>query len=410
MNVSKLIRLVVLPALGIASIGQAQTLEAASTAAAKLAASSVTADFPSSSPEAVGVDSQPLIRMSEWIRNDKLDVRSLLVIKDGKLIFERYSGGLVRDNNYELYSVTKSVTSLLVGILNGEGKLGPNDKVVPGIVAAHPELKDALADKQDLKVRDLLSMSSGLFYKQTEGSDTLYYGVPNRLSVAAKSQAKLPPGKEFDYTDVNPVLVGAMVSAAAGQREQKFAEEKLFKPLGMSHYRWDGIDQTGFVSGGWGLRLRPIDMAKLGTLLLNDGQWQGKQVVPAAWIKQMTTPANPALAKDYGYYCWINHIVEDRPEFGAMGFKGQFITVLPKENAIVVMTSLLPTDGGLRDATYLQMYRRMVNDYILPALQAGKKVAPSAARQAALTKELRLSQQSKGVAGTATAFNDPPEF
>ncbi|MFC3110244.1 serine hydrolase domain-containing protein [Undibacterium arcticum] len=410
MNVTKLIRLVVLPAIGIASIGQAQTLEAASTAAAKLAASSVTADFPSSSPEAVGVDSQPLIRMSEWIRNDKLDVRSLLVIKDGKLIFERYSGGLVRDNNYELYSVTKSVTSLLVGILNGEGKLGPNDKVVPGIVAAHPELKDALADKQDLKVRDLLSMSSGLFYKQTEGSDTLYYGVPNRLSVAAKSQAKLPPGKEFDYTDVNPVLVGAMVSAAARQREQKFAEEKLFKPLGMSHYRWDGIDQTGFVSGGWGLRLRPIDMAKLGTLLLNDGQWQGKQVVPAAWIKQMTTPANPVLAKDYGYYCWINHIVEGQPEFGAMGFKGQFITVLPKENAIVVMTSLLPTDGGLRDATYLQMYRRMVNDYILPALQAGKKVAPSAARQAALTKELRLSQQSKGVAGTATAFNDPPEF
>ncbi|MFD2273563.1 hypothetical protein ACFS07_27685 [Undibacterium arcticum] len=87
MNVTKLIRLVVLPAIGIASIGQAQTLEAASTAAAKLAASSVTADFPSSSPEAVGVDSQPLIRMSEWIRNDKLDVRSLLVIKDGKLIF-----------------------------------------------------------------------------------------------------------------------------------------------------------------------------------------------------------------------------------------------------------------------------------------------------------------------------------
>ncbi|MFD2273565.1 hypothetical protein ACFS07_27695 [Undibacterium arcticum] len=114
-------------------------------------------------------------------------------------------------------------------------------------------------------------------------------------------------------------------------------------------------------------------MAKLGTLLLNDGQWQGKQVVPAAWIKQMTTPANPVLAKDYGYYCWINHIVEGQPEFGAMGFKGQFITVLPKENAIVVMTSLLPTDGGLRDATYLQMYRRMVNDYILPALQAGKK-------------------------------------
>lgn len=367
-------------------------------------------DFATALPEQVGVDSRQLVRLSEWIRAEKLDVRSLLVIKDGKLIFERYSGGLVRNNNYELYSVTKSITSLLVGILDGEGKLGPNDKVAPRIVAAHPELKDAFADKQDLTVRDLISMSSGLSYKQTEGSDTLYYGVPNRLSVAATSQAKLPAGKEFDYTDVNPVLVGDMVSTAAGQAEQKFAQERLFKPLGMSHYRWDGIDQTGAVSGGWGLRLRPIDMAKIGSLLLNGGQWQGKQVVPAAWIKQMTTPANPALAKDYGYYCWINHIVRDQPEFGAMGFKGQFITVLPKENAIVVMTSLLPTTGGLRDASYLQMYRSMVNDYILPAMQAGGKVAPSAARRAALKKELHLSLQSKGVPGTAMAFNDPPEL
>jgi len=393
MKFSTLIRWTLFPAIGVATI----------------AASAQSTDFPSALPEIAGVDSRPLIRMSEWIRNDKLDVRSLLVIKDGKIIFERYSGGLVRDNNYELYSVTKSVTSLLTGILEGEGKLAPTDKIVPGIVAKHPELKEALADKQDIAVRDLLSMSSGLFYKQTEGTDTLYYGVPNRLALAAKSQARLPPGKEFDYTDVNPVLAGAMVSAAAGQREEIFAEEKLFKPLGMSHYRWDGVDQTGSVSGGWGLRLRPINMAKLGTLLLNGGQWHGKQIVPNAWIRQMTTPANPALAKDYGYYCWINHIVEGQPEFGAMGFKGQFITVLPKQNAVVVMTSLLPTDGGLRDATYLQLYRRMVNDYILPAMKPGQKLVPYAARQAALLKELQLSEQSKGVAGTTAAFNDPPE-
>lgn len=394
----------------VTTIGHTQTLPAPHpSTAAKTSASMATPDFPSVAPESVGVDSRQLIRLSEWIRNDKLDVRSLLVIKDGKVIFERYSNGLVRDNNYELYSVTKSITSLLLGILNGEGKLGPNDKIVPKILALHPELKDALADKQDITVRDLISMSSGLLYKQTEGSDTLYYGVPNRLSVAAHSQAKLPPGTAFEYTDVNPVLVGMAISGAAGQREEKFAEERLFKPLGMSHYRWDGSDQTGSVSGGWGLRLRPIDMAKLGSLLLNGGKWQGQQVVPATWIKQMTTPANPSLAKDYGYYCWINHIVEGQPEFGAMGFKGQFITALPKQNAVVVMTSLLPTDGGLRDATYLQMYRKMVNEYIVPAMQAGKKVHPSAARQAALSKELLLSKESLGVAGTAAAFNDPPE-
>ena len=147
-------------------------------------------------------------------------------------------------------------------------------------------------------------------------------------------------------------------------------------------------------------------MAKLGVMMLQGGQWQGTQVVPQSWIEQMSTPS--ATAKDYGYYCWINHIVETEPEFGAMGFKGQFITVLPKENAVVVMTSILPTDGGLRDATYLNLYRRMVNEYVLPAIHARTTAAPES-REAALREELELSAKTQGVPGTALAFNDAPE-
>jgi CubicO group peptidase (beta-lactamase class C family) len=142
-------------------------------------------------------------------------------------------------------------------------------------------------------------------------------------------------------------------------------------------------------------------------MMRHGGQWQGQQVVPKSWIEQMSTPS--ATAKDYGYYCWINHIVETEPEFGAMGFKGQFITVLPKENAVVVMTSILPTDGGLRDATYLNLYRRMVNEYVLPAMQGTIDATAAEARQQALREELELSARSKGVPGTALAFNDGPE-
>ncbi len=365
-------------------------------------------DLPAVAPEAVGVDSAPLIRLSEWIRRDDLDVRSLVVIKDDKIIFERYNNGLTRDNNYELYSVTKTITSLLVGILNGEGRLSPDDKVAPLIAKARPDLASELADKQDIELRHLLSMSSGLRYQTKEGTDPLYYAAPDRLRVAVTSRADLAPGKKFDYIDVNPVLVGTAVSVAAGEREDKFAEENLFKPLGMSHYRWDGVDGTGSVAGGWGLRLRPVDMAKIGLLMLNGGQWQGRQIVPQAWIKQMTTPS-PA-APDYGYYCWIHHVVEKgQPEFGAMGFKGQFITVLPAEHAVVVMTSLLPTDGGLRDATYLNLYRRMVNDYIIPAMNPAQKPLATEARSQALRDELELASKTRGVPGTATAFNDAPE-
>ncbi|MCA3889130.1 MAG: serine hydrolase, partial [Burkholderia sp.] len=94
----------------------------------------------------------------------------------------------------------------------------------------------------------------------------------------------------------------------------------------------------------------------------------------------------------------------------AMGFKGQFITVLPEQRAVVVMTSLLPTDGGLRDATYLNLYRRMVNDYILPALTPAHPPVERAETTQALRDELARSRETKGVPGTAAAFNDGPEI
>jgi CubicO group peptidase (beta-lactamase class C family) len=372
----------------------------------RASANSAEPGLPAALPDSVGVDSTPLIRMSEWIRHDKLDVRSFLVVKDGKLIFERYSDGLDRDYNYELYSVTKTVTALVFGILAGEGKIKPGDEAASWIIKTHPEFADALRDKQDIKLRDLMSMASGLHYKQVEGTDPLYYAAPNRLQVALTTTRGVPPATEFDYTDVNPVLVGAAISAAANEPEDRFAEERLFKPLGMKNYHWTGADKTGSVSGGWGLRLRAVDMAKLGVMMLQGGRWQDQEVVPRSWIEQMSKPS--ATAKDYGYYCWINHVVETEPEFGAMGFKGQFITVLPKENAVVVMTSILPTDGGLRDATYLNLYRRMVNEYVLPAIH-GKATAPAGSQESALRRELELSAQSHGVPGTALAFNDAPE-
>lgn len=391
------------------------TLRAAAAAALLAAAwsASVAAaadtDLPAASPEAVGVDSAPLVRMSEWIRKDKMDVRSLLVVKDGKLIFERYSDGLTRDHNYELYSVTKTITALTFGVLQGEGRIATGDRAAKWIVKAHPEFEGALADKKDIELGHLMAMSSGLLYKQVEGSDPLYFEAPDRLQVALGTTARIPPATLFEYTDANPVLVGAAIAAAAGQREDSYAEEHLFKPLGMRNYRWTGADRTGTVSGGWGLRLRAIDMAKLGVLMLDEGRWQGQQIVPAAWIRSMSTPQAQATAQDYGYYTWINHIVESEPEFGAMGFKGQFITVLPREHAVVVMTAILPTDGGLRTGTYLNQYRRMVNDYILPAMKNLPHPQPGEAAQQALRQELELAARSKGVPGTGLAFNDPPQ-
>ena len=362
-------------------------------------------DMPSVAPESVGVDSAPLVRMSEWIRADNMDVRSLVIVKDGKIVFERYGDGLTRDNNYELYSVTKTITSLLVGVLEGEGKLSPSTKAAPLIAKARPDLAAQLADKQSIELRHLMSMSSGLSYQTREGTDPLYYGAPDRLRVAVTAKAAKTPGTDFDYIDVNPVLVGTAVSVAAHEREDRFAQKKLFEPLGMSHYRWTGVDETGAVAGGWGLRLRAVDMAKIGMLVLDHGRWQGRQIVPRTWITQMTSPG---VAPYFGYYWWINNIVQKEPEFDAMGFKGKFITVLPERNTVIVMTSIMSVAGGLRDAKNLQTFRQMVNDYAIPALDNAHHARPSAQRRATLRHELALSAQTKGMPGAQVDPTDLP--
>lgn len=359
-------------------------------------------DLPEARPAELGVDPQQLIDLSEWIRQQDLDVRSLLVVKDDKLVLERYSGGLDRDYNYELYSITKGVTALVAGMLIDEGKLRLDDKVGPMLAKWRPDLADKFADKGELTVRHILMMSSGLHYDFKPKGDPIYYEAPDRLQLAAGTQPKVPPGEEFEYTDINPILTAAVLSAAAGMPVQDYAEQKLFQPLAMRNYAWGRADAKGLVSTGWGLRLRPVDMAKIGLLVLHGGRWQDKQLVSEAWIRQMTSPG---VVPYFGYYWWINDIVTSESEYDTMGFKGQFIVVLPKRDAVVVMTSMLPIEGGLRDAKNVQIFRQIVNDHILPALDR-TSVAEGQTSADALAKELALSAQSRPAPG---AVPDPYE-
>ncbi|WP_321922738.1 serine hydrolase [Burkholderia sp. BCC1998] len=358
-------------------------------------------------PEDVGVDSRRLVALSRWIREQKLDVYSLLVVKDGKLIFERYGANASRDSTYELYSVTKAVTSLVAGILVEQGAVQLDEPVAARLAAWRPELGGALADKRGIELKHVLSMSSGLHYDFSPKDDPIYYTAPDRLKLAASAAPKVAPGTVFEYTDVNPILASAMLSAAAGEPVERYARTNLFGPLDMRRAAWERADRTGLVSAGWGLRLRAVDMAKIGMLVLDGGRWQGRQVVPQAWIAQMTAPR---VSPQFGYYWWINNIVDSEPEFDAMGFKGQFITVLPKRNTVIVMTGVLPVDGGLRDAENVKLFRRMVNGYILPSLDGGAVSGQGGGdTRAALRDELEVSARTAGVPGTQVDPTDLPK-
>lgn len=377
----------------------------AASPAASLTKAAGAADLPTAWPESVGVDSRPLVQLSQWIRQEKLDVRSFLVIKDGKVVFERYSKGLGRDHNYEQYSITKNVTALAAGVLVDEGKTRLDEKIAPVLTRVRPDLAQALADKQAITLRQVMSMSTGLFYDFKPTDDPIYYGAPDRLKLAAETALKRPPGEAFEYTDVNPILASATLGADAGMPLQQFAEQKLFKPLGMKHYAWERADDKGLVSSGWGLRLRAMDMAKLGMLVLSGGRWHDQQLVSQAWMRTMAAPSS---APWYGLYWWLNDIVATEPEVHAMGFKGQFIVALPERNAVVVMTSMLPIEGGLRESKNVLAIRRMVNDFVLPALDNKAHAQPTPARQAALGKELALAARTQGQPAAPADPTDTP--
>lgn len=373
------------------------------TPAAQVAA--MAGELETAQPEQLGVDSRPLLHLSRWLREQQLDIRSLLVLKDGKLIFERYTDDLSRDHNYELYSITKTITSLLAGMLIQEGRLSLDDNIYDVLSKFRPDLKEQLQDKRDITLRHLLSMSSGLHYDFNPENDPIYYGSPDRLKLVAGTTPKVAPGSEFEYTDVNPVFVAAMVSAAAGMPIADYAADKLFKPLGMHNYEWDRADDQGLASAGWGLRLRPIDLAKVGQLIMDNGQWQGRQLVPESWIKQMSTPV---AARDFGYYLWLQHIVDTEKDMDMMGFKGQFATILPDSRTVVVMTSMLPIEGGLRHSKNVRVFRDIVNDYVVPAIHGKPDLAGAEQARQALQQELTLSASSQGKPGVFVDPTDAP--
>lgn len=364
-------------------------------------------DLPTAVPESVGVDSRPLVELSRWIRAQDLDVRSFLVVKDGRLVFERYEQGVTRDHNFELYSITKNVTALAAGALVDEGKTKLDEKIAPVLARVRPDLKDALADKSSVELRHVLSMSTGLHYDFKPTDDPIYYGAPDRLKLAATTTVERPPGQAFDYTDVNPILASAVLGADAGMPLQDYAERKLFRPMDMNHVSWERADDRGLVSSGWGLRMRAVDMAKLGMLVLQDGRWNGRQIVSQAWVRAMTAPSS---APWYGFYWWIHDIVATEPELHAMGFKGQFIVVLPERNAVVVMTSMLPIDGGLRESKNVLAIRKMVRDYVLPALDNTARAKSTPTARQALQAELALAARHHGRPGAPSDPTDEPKL
>lgn len=361
-------------------------------------------ELPTAHPEQVGVDSRRLVQLSQAIRKSRIDVRSLLIVRDGKLIFERYSAGVTREHNHSIYSVTKSVTSTLIGILVQQGRLPGVDGSIVDLLPDVPGVaKTTREAKRPVRLGDVLHMASGLRWDE-HPVNTPLYRADDRLAVALRQPMENEPGTTFNYSNADAEMVGAVVHHLSGKNGLEFAKKYLFEPLGMKNYDWWYPDRAGRYPGGWSMRLRAIDMAKLGSLYLEGGKWGERRIVTKEWIAKATAPGP---GKQYGYFWWLG-LFDGRPSgggFSANGWKGQYIIVDPRRRLVVTMTSVLP--AGDENGIMLGM----MNDYILPAVRSDAKPIEFTVEVAqALREEIELSARQRGEAGQPLIRQDIPRL
>jgi CubicO group peptidase (beta-lactamase class C family) len=307
-------------------------------------------------------------------------VTSVVVAQHGKPIYEHYFDKEGADSLRNTRSVSKTVTGMLVGLAIERKLLRLDTPVLPYF----PELRPlAYADprKNKITVEDFLTMSSLLECdddnQHSRGNEERMYLVEDWSRFVADLPIRgfpewqprpeqSPYGRAFSYCTAGTALLGPLLEKASGQRVPDFAAANLFAPLGINKVKWQ-FQPKGTAMTGGGLQLRSIDLMKLGQLYLNGGRWDGKQVMPAAWVKRSTAPhANAREGFDYGYLWWLQSFnVNGRAvqSYGMAGSGGNKVFVLPELDAVVVITT---TNFQVRDAHPLS--EKLLTSLIMPVL------------------------------------------
>ncbi len=274
------------------------------------------------------------------------ELHSMMVLHDGKVIYERYSTGHSADELHILWSASKTFTATGIGFAVQDGLLSVEDKVekffTPAQLPSNPS-----PWFHGMTVRDLLIMSSGL---DCDGYNQRARKNPD-FDWAAESLAApmhFEPGFRFEYNSMDSYLLSVIVSKVTGKALEDYLEEKLFRPLGIRNWHWDKSPQ-GYNAGGWGLYLRLEDFAKMGQFMLQRGVWNGKRLLDEEWFDQAMSPQimqykgkgvseewiaehkNSEWNQGYGYQMWCC----THGAYRLDGAWGQFCIIIPDKNAVV---------------------------------------------------------------------------
>ncbi len=367
----------------VAGCGQQTIVEpiySASHTAEKLAAATTNLNWPTvnwkeATPEKYGIDSAKLAAVIE--RASAYKVHSMVVVRGDAIVAEAYAKGFDENTLQKQYSIAKTVTGLAAGAAVGE-------RLLPGADSLMSELlpKYAGAVKPDLKLKHVLSMTSGYrWINENEASSTAMTASSSWVRYVLGQPSEAPPGTGFTYSNGDAHLVSAVIQQATGRTLHEYASEKLFAPLGISKKRWD-YDPEGYTVGAYALHLTARDMAKLGFLILHNGKWEGKQLVPVGWMNQTISPHASFKLTDgsrggYGYLLWLSAIKKQNKSYSvlfAAGSGNQRIFIVPELDLVVTLTSAVDSAPDFPGQLLAQLVQEaVVSDKPLPESAVNKR-------------------------------------
>lgn len=361
-------------------------------------------------PEEMGFDSARLAGMLLAIRDKNIKVHSLLVIRRGYAFvdatFYPYDGTTPHD----VASVTKSITTTLIGIAADRGKLSLDQPMVSFFSDRPIANRDAL--KERITVRQLTNMASGLDCTPERDEATLkeMWTTADWVQFVLDRPVRWEPGTQFVYCSPGSHLLSAILQQATGMTAREFARQNLFEPLGIPDVIWPADPQG--VTRGWGdIRLLPADMAKLGFLWRNRGKWDGRQIVSSGWVVDSVKPHISTGDDDYGYGWWISTAKEkgEYSSYRADGRGGQYVIVVPSLDVIIATTG-----GGFGIDEIAPLLVQAIGDVSkpLPVNPAGVAQLEAAVRTVAQAPAPRavapLPQIARVISGKTFVFEPNP--
>ena len=323
-------------------------------------------------PESQGLDVELLdLRTADFDRARFGAVQSILVARNGFLVYEKYYQGGSQDRLFPLFSATKGVTSALLGVAHDNGDLPELSTNVLGIFSDKGPFEHMDTRKHSITLNDVLQMRAGLAWNELSTGSRDPGSSAGQLAESTDwikfvldQPMQQTPGAGFAFNSGLSLLLSGAIQQATGQSAASYAERHLFTPLGITDYEWD-TTPTGLTNAAWGLSLRSRDLAKIGQLYLDRGQWGTTRVLPASWVDRAMTPVSDLqLGLGYADHWWLRALPRQEPGFitYVSGRGGQYLYLVPAYNLLVVFTGKQFDDPTLA--------QRLLFDFVMPVIES----------------------------------------